>query len=142
MNGLGQGVFVYGGTLSVVNGGTLQDNADLLVASTMVDLRTGLVGHGGRRHRSRHLRGRRTLTISNGGTLNSQGGAEIDGFFDTRERHGDGRRIDLERRRPPACSVGGGTTGGSGMLTISNGGQVNVDGHRRRSAIKGRARRS
>ena len=58
VNGLGQGVFVNGGTLSVVNGGTLQDNADLLRGERHGGLRPGLVGHGGRRDRSRHLRGR------------------------------------------------------------------------------------
>ena len=36
VNGLGQGVVIDGGTLSVLNGGTLQDNADLLVAGAMV----------------------------------------------------------------------------------------------------------
>ena len=83
VNGLGQGVFVNGGTLSVVNGGTLQDNADLLVASAMVVSGpgssvtvAGVTGVG-------IFAGRRTLTISNGGRLNSQGGAEIDSFFDT-----------------------------------------------------------
>ena len=60
-----------------------------------------------------------TLTISNGGVLNSQGGVEIDGFFEHRERHGDRARIDLDRRRPTACWSAAAATGGVGMLIVA-----------------------
>ena len=82
VNGFAQGVTVEGGTLSVINGGTLQVGptsgvfGDLLVASNMtIDgpgstvtvTAGGFTGVG--------LLGPGALTISNGGVLNSQGGA-------------------------------------------------------------------
>ncbi len=73
--------------------------------------------------------------------LNSQGGAEIDAFFGTASVTvtGAGSTWNVGGR---GLVVGGGTTGGAGMLSIANGGQVNGGGHRRRSAIRVRARRS
>jgi T5SS/PEP-CTERM-associated repeat protein len=87
VNGSSMGVTVFGGTLSVINGGTLQigpgsgfNNADLLVASNMLISGAGssvtvdgFTGIG--------VFGPGMLTISNGGVLNSQTGAEIDSFF-------------------------------------------------------------
>ena len=77
-----------GGTLSVINGATLQVGNtpaanDLLVASNMIISGAGssvtvngFTGIG--------IFGPGTLTISSGGVLNSQGGAEIDSFLGTR----------------------------------------------------------
>ena len=66
---------------------------------------------------------RESLTISNGGVLNSQGGAEVNSFF------GGPATVVGDRRRDRTwniggfgLSVGGGTTGGPGTLTISDGG--------------------
>jgi T5SS/PEP-CTERM-associated repeat protein len=87
VNGSSMGVTVFGGTLSVINGGTLQigpgsgsNNADLLVASDMLVSGAGssvtvdgFTGIG--------VFGPGVLTISSGGVVNSQGGAEIDSFF-------------------------------------------------------------
>ena len=126
VNGLGQGVLVNGGTLSVVNGGTLQDNADLLVASTMVVSGSGssvtvngVTGVG--------IFAGGNVTISNGGRLNSVGGAEIDSFFDAASVTvtGSGSTWTVGAT---GLIVGGGSTGGVGMLSISNGGQVNAAG--------------
>ena len=67
------------------------------------------------------------LTISNGGVLNSQGGAEVDSSFGGPRRSTvTGPGSHMEHRRL-GLSVGGGTTGGPGMLTISNGGVVNTN---------------
>ncbi len=126
VNGLGQGVLVNGGTLSVVNGGTLQDNADLLVASTMVVSGSGssvtvngVTGVG--------IFAGGNVTISNGGRLNSVGGAEIDSFFDAASVTvtGSGSTWTVGAT---GLIVGGGSTGGVGMLSISNGGQMNAAG--------------
>ena len=126
VNGLGQGVFVNGGTLSVVNGGRLQDNLDLLVSSAMVISGSGssatvagFTGVG--------IFAAGTLTISNGGTLNSQTGAEIDGFFGTPgvTVTGAGSAWTVGGA---GLAVGGGSTSGAGTLTVANGGQVNVTG--------------
>jgi fibronectin-binding autotransporter adhesin len=77
--GLSMGVSVFGGTLAVTNGGTLQigtssQPSDLLVASNMTITglgstvtTSGFTGFG--------IFGPGTLTISNGGMLDSQGGA-------------------------------------------------------------------
>ena len=126
VNGLGQGVFVNGGTLSVVNGGTLQDNADLLVASAMVVSGpgssvtvAGVTGIG--------IFAPATLTISNGGRLNSQGGAEIDSFFDTPSVTVTGAGSTWTVGGA-GLSVGGGSTSGAGTLTVANGGRVDVAG--------------
>jgi len=81
VRGRNMGVAVFGGTLAVINGGTLQvgpsANADLLVATNMIVSGAGssvtvdgVTGVG--------LFGPGSLSISSGGVLNSQGGAEID----------------------------------------------------------------
>ena len=68
-----------------------------------------------------------TLTISNGGTLNSQGGAEIDAFFGTGSVTvtGAGSTWNVGGF---GLAVGGGSTSGPGNLTIANGGRVNAAG--------------
>ncbi len=81
VNGFSQGVTVEGGTLAVINGGKLQVGDtpaanDLLVASNMIISGAGssvtvngFTGIG--------ILGPATLSISGGGVLNSQSGAEI-----------------------------------------------------------------
>ena len=126
VDGFGTGVVVLGGTLSVVNSGTLQDNGLLLVATTMAVSGPGssvtasdLTGIG--------IFGPGALTISNGGTFNSQGGAEIDAPSGTPSATvtGGGSTWNVGGA---GLVVGGGSTGGPGMLSIANGGQVNVAG--------------
>ena len=134
VNGLAQGVTVEGGTLNVINGATLQvgpatgsTNADLLIASNMlisgpgstVTVAGGFTGVG--------VFGPGSLTISNGGVLNSQGGAEVDSFFGgpaTVVVTGAGSQWNIGGL---GLSVGGGTTGGPGTLTISGGGVVTTN---------------
>ena len=81
VNGFAQGVTVEGGTLNVINGGTLQVGptsgtfGDLLVASNMVISGPGstvTVAAGG--FTGIGVLGTGALTISNGGVLNSQVG--------------------------------------------------------------------
>ena len=134
VNGFAQGVAVEGGTLSVINGGTLQVGptsgffADLLVASNMVISGPGstvTVAAGG--FTGIGVFGTGALTISNGGVLNSQGGAEVDSFFGgpaTVVVTGPGSQWNIGGF---GLSVGGGTTGGTGRLTISDGGVVNTN---------------
>ena len=125
VNGLSMGVTVFGGTLAVTNGGTLQTGLDLLVAGNMIVTGAGssvtvngFTGVG--------IFGPGALTISNGGTLNSQGGAEIDSIFGTPTVivTGPGSTWNVEGF---GLSVGGGTTSGPGTLTISNGAVVNTN---------------
>ncbi len=131
VNGYALGVAVFGGTLSVINGGTLQIGPtsggfdDLLVAGNMLVSGAGstvtvdgFTGIG--------LFGPGALTISNGGALDSQGGAEIDAFFGTATAtvSGPGSTWAVGGF---GLSVGGGSTGGPGMLTISNGAVVNTN---------------
>jgi outer membrane autotransporter protein len=122
------GVAVEGGTLSVVNGGSLQvTNGDLLVASNMVVSGSGsnvtvagFTGVG--------IFGPATLTIGDGGTLTSQSGAEIDALFGgtpTATVSGPGSTWNIGGF---GLAVGGGSTGGLGALTVTNGGTVNVSG--------------
>jgi T5SS/PEP-CTERM-associated repeat protein len=86
VDGIGTGLTVEGGRLEVTNGGTLQvgitptPSGSLLVAGDMlIDgpgstvTVAGLTGVG--------IFGLGSLTISNGGVLNSQIGAEIDAFL-------------------------------------------------------------
>jgi autotransporter-associated beta strand protein/T5SS/PEP-CTERM-associated repeat protein len=67
-----------------------------------------------------------TLSISNGGALNSQSGAEIDSILGTPTATvtGPGSSWNVGGL---GLSVGGGSTGGPGMLTISNGAVVNTN---------------
>src|SRR5262245_45165718 len=130
VNGSSMGVTVFGGTLGVINGGTLQigpgsgsNNADLLVASNMLISGAGssvtvdgFTGIG--------VFGPGMLTISSGGALNSQSGAEIDSFFGAARATvtGPGSTWTVGGS---GLEVGGGSTGGIGRLTVSNGGIVN-----------------
>ena len=103
VNGFAQGVTVEGGTLYVINGATLQVGNtpaanDLLVASNMIISGAGssvtvngFTGIG--------IFGPGTLSITSGGVLNSQGGAEINSFRRYGDSDGDRPRLDLERRR-------------------------------------------
>jgi autotransporter-associated beta strand protein/T5SS/PEP-CTERM-associated repeat protein len=133
VNGSSMGVTVFGGTLSVINGGTLQigpgsgsNNADLLVASNMIISGAGssvtvdgFTGIG--------VFGPGVLTISSGGALNSQSGAEIDSFFGAARATvtGPGSTWTVGGS---GLEVGGGSTGGIGRLTVSNGGIVTSSG--------------
>jgi outer membrane autotransporter protein len=131
VNGVSMGVSVTGGTLAVINGGTLQVGNtpaanDLLVASNMIVSGAGstvtvngFTGVG--------IFGPGSLTISNGGVLNSQGGAEIDTFVPslgtpTATVTGLGSTWNVGGS---GLTVGGGSTGGPGALIIANGGVVN-----------------
>jgi autotransporter-associated beta strand protein/T5SS/PEP-CTERM-associated repeat protein len=128
VNGLSQGVTVEGGTLNVINGATLQvgDSPaanDLLVASNMIISGAGssvtvngFTGIG--------IFGPATLSISSGGKLISQGGAEIDSILGTPTATvtGPGSTWNVGGL---GLSVGGGSTGGPGVLTVSNGAVVN-----------------
>ena len=118
------------GTLAVINGGKLQVGDtpaanDLLVASNMIISGAGssvtvngFTGIG--------IFGPATLSISNGGVLNSQGGAEIDSILGTPTATvtGPGSTWNVGGL---GLRVGGGSIGGPGMLTISNGGVVNTN---------------
>ena len=126
VNGASQGVFVNGGTLSVVNGGRLQDNLDLLVSSAMVVSGTGstvtvngATGIG--------IFAEAAITISNGGRLDSVGGAEIDSVVDTASVTvtGSGSTWNVGAG---GLLVGGGSTGGVGLLAVNGGALVNVAG--------------
>jgi autotransporter-associated beta strand protein len=132
VNGFSQGVTVTGGTLAVINGGTLQvgnppATHDLLVATNMIVSGAGsTVTVGG--FTGVGIFGPGSLTISNGGVLNSQGGAEIDGFFPglgipTATVTGSGSTWNVGGS---GLTVGGGSTSGPGSLTVSNGGVVNT----------------
>jgi fibronectin-binding autotransporter adhesin len=133
VRGHNRGVAVFGGTLSVINGGTLQvgpsANADLLVATNMIVSGAGssvtvggVTGIG--------VFGPGSLSISNGGVVNSQGGAEVDynpNFFPfipgtaTATVTGPGSTRNIGGL---GLAVGNGTSGGTGVLTIANGGTV------------------
>ena len=130
VNGFAQGVTVEGGTLAVINGGKLQVGDtpaanDLLVASNMIISGAGssvtvngFTGIG--------IFGPATLSISSGGVLNSQGGAEIDSILGTPTATvtGPGSTWNVGGL---GLSVGGGSIGNPGMLTISNGAVVNTN---------------
>jgi autotransporter-associated beta strand protein/T5SS/PEP-CTERM-associated repeat protein len=133
VNGVSQGVTVESGTLAVINGGTLlvgttpTPSGSLLVASNMIIdgagstvTVAGLTGVG--------IFGPGTLTISNGGVLNSQIGAEIDfSLFPgtpTVTVTGTGSTWNVGGSFGFGFAVGGGSTGGPGALVISNGGTV------------------
>ena len=130
VNGFAQGVTVEGGTLSVINGATLQVGNtpaanDLLVASNMIISGAGssvtvngFTGIG--------IFGPGTLSITSGGVLNSQGGAEVDSSVGTPTATvtGPGSTWNVGGF---GLSVGGGSTGGPGVLTVSNGAVVNTN---------------
>jgi autotransporter-associated beta strand protein/T5SS/PEP-CTERM-associated repeat protein len=115
---------VEGGTLTVSNGGTLSTDA-LGVGSNMIITGAGStvtvttntgIGVGGPG----------TLTISGGGTLNSQGATEIDSFVGTPSVTVTGTASTWNVSAK--MTVGNGAFGGPGSLTISNGGAVNATG--------------
>jgi autotransporter-associated beta strand protein/T5SS/PEP-CTERM-associated repeat protein len=130
VNGFAQGVTVESGTLAVINGGKLQVGDtpaanDLLVASNMIISGAGssvtvngFTGIG--------IFGPATLSISSGGVLNSQSGAEIDSILGTPTATvtGPGSTWNVGGF---GLSVGGGSIGNPGKLTISNGGAVNTN---------------
>jgi len=134
VNSLFMGVAVEGGTLAVINGGKLQigpgGQPDLLVASNMIVSGAGstvtvagVTGIG-------IFGPNALLTISNGGVLNSQSGAEIDAFLPGGTPAvtvtGPGSAWNVGN----VLFVGNGpsSSGGPGTLTISNGGIVSVNG--------------
>ena len=134
VNSFSAGVTVEGGTLAVINGGKLQigpgGQPDLLVASNMIVSGAGstvtvagVTGIG-------IFGPNALLTISNGGVLNSQSGAEIDAFLPGGAPAvtvtGPGSAWNVGN----VLFVGNGpsSSGGPGTLTISNGGVVNVNG--------------
>jgi outer membrane autotransporter protein len=134
VQGLSTGVTVLGGTLAVINGGTLQigpssgGNSDLLVATNMLvtDAGSNVTVNG---FTGIGIFGPGSLTISNGGALDSRGGAEIDDFpifggTPTVTVTGPGSIWTIRRF---GLSVGGGSTGGPGILTVSNGGRVDAN---------------
>ncbi len=121
------GTFVEGGTLSVINGGRLQ-TTNLIIESTML-----ITGPGSTVTASDYTAvgpfGGQSVTISNGGALDSQGGAEIDAFpifggTPTVTVTGPGSIWTIGGF---GLSVGGGSTGGPGILTVSNGGRVDAN---------------
>ena len=132
VTGLSQGITIFGGTLQVTNGGTLRSGVDLLVADTMTVSGAGSsVTVAGVTGVGIFNAGPASLTISAGGVMNSQSGAEIDGFpFDpgittpnaSVTVTGRGSTWNVGFR----LFVGGRTTGGPGALTIANGGTVNM----------------
>src|SRR5215831_4507149 len=135
VRGHNTGVSVFGGTLAVINGATLlvgtgpTPDSSLLVASNMIIdgagstvTVAGLTGIG--------IFGPGALTISNGGVLNSQIGAEIDSILPlgtptaTVTGTGSTWNVGGSLGLGFGLAVGGGTTGGPGALVISNGGTV------------------
>jgi T5SS/PEP-CTERM-associated repeat protein len=124
------GTMVEGGTLSVINGGTLQttnlavvDSSAMLISgpgSTVTV--TGLTEISA-------LLGPTSLTIANGGVLTSLGAAAIDSanpnFTSTVTVTGPGSTWNVGAS---LAVGGGGSSGGPGILMISNGGAVNATG--------------
>jgi autotransporter-associated beta strand protein/T5SS/PEP-CTERM-associated repeat protein len=137
VDGSSLGVEVLGGTLAVTNGGTLHvgtsptPSGSLLVAggNMLIDgagstvTVVGLTGVG--------VFGPGMLTISNGGVLTSRIGAEIDALvppsfgISTVAVNGPGSTWNVGGAFGFGLTVGGGTTGGPGVLVIANGGVVN-----------------
>jgi autotransporter-associated beta strand protein/T5SS/PEP-CTERM-associated repeat protein len=128
----GLGTVVEGGTLSVINGGTLQTtNLAVVISSAMLISGPGstvTVSPTGLTEIAA-LVGPASLTIANGGVLTSLGGAAIDSgspnFASTVTVTGPGSTWNAGAG---IAVGGGGTFGGPGILTISNGGAVNATG--------------
>jgi len=128
----GLGTVVEGGTLSVINGGTLQTtNLAVVISSAMLISGPGssvTVSPAGLTEIGA-LVGPTSLTIANGGVLTSLGGAAIDSgapnFTSTVTVTGAGSTWNVGAG---LAVGGGGTFGGPGILTISNGGAVNATG--------------
>ena len=122
---------VEGGTLSVINGGTLQTPSLAVVFSSAMVIdgagSTVTVSPSGLTEFA-SIGGPVSVTISNGGVLNSLGLVAIDAgdpdFTPTVTVTGSGSTWNVG-----SLAVGGsGTFGGPGILTISNGGVVNATG--------------
>ena len=129
----GLGTVVEGGTLSVINGGTLQTPSLAVVFSSAMVIdgagSTVTVSPSGLTEFA-SIGGPVSLTITNGGVLNSPGWVAIDAgdpfFTPTVTVTGAGSTWNVGAL---GLSVGGGGTfEGPGMLTISNGGVVNANG--------------
>jgi autotransporter-associated beta strand protein/T5SS/PEP-CTERM-associated repeat protein len=127
----GGSTVVEGGTLSVINGGTLQTPSLAVVFSSAMIIdgagSTVTVSPSGLTEFA-SIGGPVSVTISNGGVLNSLGLAAIDAqdptFTPTVTVTGRGSTWNVG-----SLAVGGsGTFGGPGILTISNGGVVNATG--------------
>jgi T5SS/PEP-CTERM-associated repeat protein len=121
---VGGSTLVDGGSLAIVNGGRLvttnfgvAENAMIAGTGSTVTV-TGQTAIG--------IFGPGTLTIAGGGVLNSQGGAEIDAIFGTPTATvtGTGSTWNVGGALGFGFAVGGGSTGGPGVLVISNGGTV------------------
>jgi outer membrane autotransporter protein len=133
----GLGTVVQGGTLSVINGGTLQ-TTNLIVSNLVVGVSSAMLISGpgstvtvspaGTTEISAFF-GPTSLTIANGGVLTSLGGAAIDSFdpglTSTVTVTGPGSTWNAGAG---IAVGGGGSFGGPGILTISNGGVVNATG--------------
>ena len=127
----GLGTVVEGGTLSVINGGKLQTTSLAVVVSSAMIIdgagSTVTVSPSGLTEFA-SIGGPLSVTISNGGVLNTPGLAAIDAqnqfFTPTVTVTGAGSTWNAG-----SLAVGGsGTFGGPGILTISNGGVVNATG--------------
>jgi autotransporter-associated beta strand protein/T5SS/PEP-CTERM-associated repeat protein len=124
------GTFVEGGTLSVINGGALQ-TTNLVVSSALLISGPGStvnVSPTGITEISSFI-GPASVTIANGGLLSTPGGAAIDAanpdFIPTVTVTGAGSTWNVGTG---LAVGGGGSFGGPGILTISNGGVVNSTG--------------
>jgi autotransporter-associated beta strand protein/T5SS/PEP-CTERM-associated repeat protein len=127
----GLGTVVEGGTLSVINGGTLQTPSLAVVFSSAMVIdgagSTVTVSPSGLTEFA-SIGGPVSVTISNGGVLNTPGLVAIDAgdpvFTPTVTVTGSGSTWNVG-----SLAVGGsGTFEGPGILTISNGGVVNATG--------------
>src|SRR5262249_11028902 len=123
---VGGSTIVEGGTLTVTKGGTLTTTNFGVAGSAVI---TG-AGSSVTVTRPTCLGNfaPASLTISNGGVLNSQGGAEIDTLLVELGTPsvlvtGPGSTWNVGG---PALFVGGGSTEGPGVLTVANGGTVNA----------------
>src|SRR6476646_1100809 len=124
------GTFVEGGTLSDINGGALQ-TTNLVVSSALLISGPGStvnVSPTGITEISSFI-GPASVTIANGGLLSTPGGAAIDAanpdFMPTVTVTGAGSTWNVGTG---LAVGGGGSFGGPGILTISNGGVVNSTG--------------
>src|SRR5215472_15071658 len=123
---VGAPTIVEGGTLTVTNGGTLTTTNFGVAGSAVITGAGSSVTVTEQTFIGNFAPG--SLTISNGGVLNSQGGAEIDTLLVELGTPsvlvtGPGSTWNVGG---PALFVGGGSTEGPGVLTVANGGTVNA----------------